>query len=265
MIIKFLTLNSWHGGAHYHFFEDIVSFLRKQDADVVFLQETYNGTDPALPIHLRFVQALQERLHYPASHFAPAFKNVLPEGNIEEGNLILSKFPITATGVTFFNEPFNDHYIDKAENYPSCPRNLQHAVLDTPAGEVHAFNFQGVWDLDGDSYSERRRKMSETIINAIREKQRILLAGDTNAKPTNKAMRDIEQYLTSVFGNSLTTSFNIRRKDMEKFPGYGTAVVDLMYVSPDIEILEKACLDVDLSDHLPLVATLRLPAKELTR
>jgi endonuclease/exonuclease/phosphatase family metal-dependent hydrolase len=66
-------------------------------------------------------------------------------------------------------------------------------------------------------------------------------------------MRAIEEHLTSVFGNSLTTTFNMRRKEN---PGYATAAVDLMYISNDLRVTGKDCPDVDISDHLPLVVTL---------
>jgi endonuclease/exonuclease/phosphatase family metal-dependent hydrolase len=68
-------------------------------------------------------------------------------------------------------------------------------------------------------------------------------------------MRQVGQHLTSVFGDSLKTTFNISRKDN---PGYATAAVDMMFVSSDIEVIEKACPAVDVSDHLPLVVQLRL-------
>ena len=111
------------------------------------------------------------------------------------------------------------------------------------------------WDLNGDNFSEQRRRMSNVIIAESAGKPNVLLAGDTNAKPTNQAMRNVELHLKSVFGNRLTTSFNMRRKDN---PGYATAVVDLMYVSPTVRIVSYDCPDVDISDHLPLIATVRL-------
>ncbi len=45
----------------------------------------------------------------------------------------------------------------------------------------------------------------------------------------------------------------MRRK---KDPGYATSAVDVVYVSPEIKIISRDCPNVDISDHLPLVATL---------
>jgi endonuclease/exonuclease/phosphatase family metal-dependent hydrolase len=68
-------------------------------------------------------------------------------------------------------------------------------------------------------------------------------------------MKNIEQYLTSVFGNNLKSTFNMRRKDN---PGYATAAVDMLFVSPNIRIVNSECSDVDISDHLPVIATLEV-------
>ncbi len=98
--------------------------------------------------------------------------------------------------------------------------------------------------------------MSQTIIEQTAGKQHIIVAGDTNAKYTNPVMRKIEENLTNVFGDSLTTSFNMRRKTN---PGYGTAVVDMIYASNDLTILDRDCPEIDVSDHLPLVTTFEIP------
>lgn len=70
------------------------------------------------------------------------------------------------------------------------------------------------WELDGDNYSPQRQTMSEVIIEQIKDKTHVILAGDTNAKTTNKAIAEIEKHVTNVFGHQLTTSFNMKRKDI---------------------------------------------------
>jgi endonuclease/exonuclease/phosphatase (EEP) superfamily protein YafD len=187
--------------------------------------------------------------------FAPSDTNNLPEGKIVGGNAVLSKLPIAQTNITFFAYPYRDDYIATPDNWPKRPRNLQHVEILSDAGVLNVFNFHGVWDIDGDNFSEQRRQMSETILKAIDGKQNVILTGDSNAKETNPAMRAIEQYLQSVFGDEWSTSFNMRRKDNL---GYASAVVDHMYVSPEIRVVSKSMPDVDISDHLPLVVELEI-------
>jgi endonuclease/exonuclease/phosphatase family metal-dependent hydrolase len=72
-------------------------------------------------------------------------------------------------------------------------------------------------------------------------------------KPTNQAIKNIEKHLDSIFQGELKTTFNMKHKDN---PGYATAAVDMMFVSSDMSVDYKSCPDVDVSDHLPLVAVL---------
>jgi len=248
---KFLSLNLWHG----RFIERCAEFLAEQDADIVILQEVHNGTGPELPSHLRSLEVLQQKLNYPFYDHAAAVLFNDPQGKVSSGNAVLSKFKITRRDHQFMQEGFNDDYRDSPQFWPVYPRVLQYVELETEAGPVNVFNLHGVWDLDGDSYSERRRGMADKVIKAIAGKPNVLLGGDTNAKASNRAIKQIEEHVKSVFGESLQTTFNMRRKDN---PGYASAAVDLLFVSPNIKILQKACVDADVSDHLPVMAELEI-------
>jgi endonuclease/exonuclease/phosphatase family metal-dependent hydrolase len=253
MRVKFLSLNLWNG----ELLDSVLDFLKEQDADILILQEVPYAVGENFPKQYRSFEILRTKLLYPYNDYAVGLihDHPGPQLKIPTGNAILSKFKITESWHSFFHEPFNPDYHDTAENYGTYPHILQHAILETPAGEINVFNFHGVWDLDGDNYSDRRKEMADKIITAIKGKPNVLLGGDTNAKPTNQAIKDIGQHLTSVFGNDLESTFNMRRKDN---PGYATAAVDMLFVSPDIKILERACPNVDISDHLPVVATLEV-------
>ena len=181
--------------------------------------------------------------------------DIVPEGKIECGNAILSKFPISDSSNIFFADPYRERNAHDPAEYPTTPRNLQHVVVNTARKRLNLFNFQGVWDLDGDNYSAQRQHMTKVIIEQVAGKSYVILAGDTNAKPTNKSITAIEEYLTNVFGYELTTSFNMRRKDN---PGYATACVDMIFVSSDISVIEKSCPNIDISDHLPLITIVQL-------
>ena len=254
MKLKVVCLNVWIGGVLH---DDIIDFLRTQDADIIALQEVLQSDDKKLPIQFRTLDGL-EQLGYLYQEFAPAMIDRFPWGDIPNGNAVLSKLPIKAQEVTFFDgtlSPDTPRSPFDPASFPITPRNLQHVVIDADGTEVNLFNFQGVWDLDGDNVSPQRQKMSDTILCETTGKQHVIVTGDTNARHTNPVMRKLEENLTSVFGDSLTTSFNMRRKSN---PGYATSVVDLMYVSDDLTVVSKSCPDVDISDHLPLVVELEV-------
>jgi len=256
MKIKVISLNVWLGGK---LFDGIVEFLKREDPDILLLQEVFDGHDPAYAQRFRTMDEFARLFQFNSSDFAPEMLCVEEGGKVERGDAILSKFPITQRHEPiFFNEPYNNSYVDIPVNYPAVSHNLQHVTISVEGTDLDVFNFQGVWDLDGDNDSPSRLKMSKTIIDAVRGKQNVILGGDTNATPNSQTIKNIEAELTSVFKGDLATSFNVRRKDLVKFPGYATAVVDALYVSPSIKVVDSSCPDVDIADHLPLVVTIEI-------
>lgn len=254
MNIKVISLNLWWGG---HLFPAIIDFLKTEDADIVALQEVYDGKDPKLAENYRSIEVLRARLSYPYYDFAEAYQESLPSGKIPHGNAVLSKLPITERALSYLAEPTADNieYRDIPEHWPIFPAPLQHVEIDTPSGKVNLFNMHGVWDMDGDSYSPRRQRMSQVMVAETSTKANVILTGDSNAKPTNPAMLALEKHLKPVFGPDLESTFNMRRKDN---PGYATAAVDHMYVSPNLKVVSYDCPNVDISDHLPLAVTFEL-------
>lgn len=254
MTIKVISLNLWQGG---NLLPAIVDFLQREAADIVALQEVYDGKDPKLNDNYRSMEMLQKHLNYPHADFAEAYKESLPLGKVPHGNAVLSTFPVTKRSLIYLTEAADSdfEYKDIPEQWPIFPAPLEHVALSTPAGTVNVFNMHGVWDLDGDSYSERRQRMSEVMIRETKAQPNVILLGDSNAKASSRAMRNLEAQLVPVFGPELVTTFNMRHKTN---PGYATAPVDLMYISSEFRLVSHDCPDVDVSDHLPLVVRLAL-------
>jgi endonuclease/exonuclease/phosphatase family metal-dependent hydrolase len=252
MTLKVISLNMWAG----KLLPQAIEFLKQQDADVVLLQEVTNARAADLPEKHRIFDVLTSRLDYEYSNYAYCFSYNFPEGIVPEGSAILSKLPIKQSSSRFFVEPTKEYYQDIPADWPVVPRILQYVELGAQTVPVNVINVHGIWDLDGDNDSLERRKMVQAIIETEANKPNVIVSGDTNAKASNVIWQRLEEHLKSVFGQELKTTFNMRRKDN---PGYATAAVDLMFVSPDIEVIDKALPDVDISDHLPLVVTLDIP------
>lgn len=251
MKLKVVSLNIFEG----ELLDQATDFIIDQEPDVVLLQEVYGGNASEDQKQFRTFEVLQKALGLPHSHYAPSLRHNREEGKFLIGNATFSRHPILKEEAIFFNEPYSDDFVVSNETNHLYPHNLLCTAIGTPVGEANIFNIHGTWDLDGDNFSEQRKQMSEAIIKATASKTRVILAGDTNAKPTNQAMRNVEEHLSSVFGDNLKTTFNMKRKDN---PGYATAAVDMMFVSSDVKVLDKSCPNVDISDHLPLVATLKI-------
>lgn len=253
MAIKFVSLNMWDGGV---LMEELLHFLKQEDADIIALQEVYNGTAPHLPARHRSLQTLLAHLPHTHHRFVADYLEKDSRGaRYQRGNAILSKFPITKDGAVFYDKPYSEDYIDSTENNHNLPRHIQHALIHTPDALLDVFNIHGVWDLDGDNFGVGRQKMSQAMLDSIKDKQNVILAGDTNARPSNQAIKNLHPHLKDVFAGDLKTTFNMRRKD---HPGYASSVVDMIFTSHHAKVISKRCPQTDISDHLPLVATLAL-------
>lgn len=249
MKIKYLSLNAWLGGK---LWDTMVDFLKREDADIVALQEVYGGEDPKLEKRLRTIQALTKEAPYTYTAFAPAMIDT--KLNLPWGNAILSKFPITKHEAIFFDVPFGKCEI-KTENAEYAPRNMLHAVIDLKATTINVFSLHGIWGKDGDD-NPRRLAMSDTIAKHTQRLPHVILSGDSNVKENTETVRKLERHLRNVFKGERTTSFNMRIKTDQNF---AHAVVDHLLVSPDLIVIEHHQPDVDASDHLPLIATIEIP------
>ncbi|MBI2473675.1 endonuclease/exonuclease/phosphatase family protein [Candidatus Uhrbacteria bacterium] len=248
--MKVLCLNLWQGG---NLMNEILSFLRKEDPDVLVMQEVYNGHDLLWERKFRSLDVLREELNYPYEHFAPAFLERTSFGKVEQGNAVLSKFPLLGSKTFFYDVPYGERE-DLPPYYKTTPRNLQHVTLDVHGRMVHVFNTQGVWGEDGED-NDRRLFMGKKIAEAVQPYQDVVLAGDFNVQEKTKTIGMIEGQLVNVFKDERTTSFNMRHKTN---PGYATAVVDFMFVSPNLNVKDKWSYDEDVSDHLALAVDIQL-------
>lgn len=250
MQIKFLTLNLYEGG---RFFDAIVEFIRSEQPDILALQEVFNGKDKNLPKKLRSLEELKQQLKDYYYHFAPELLVELEEGKIDAGNAIFSRFPLVAKKVVFFDIRYGT-YTEKPPNgdYSLHPKNMHYVTIRHNHDLLNVFNLHGIWGFDGND-NERRLKMSKIIVEQIKGKENVILAGDFNVRPRTQTIKNIEKQLVNVFKNKLKTTFNMKHKANSS---YATAVVDMVFISKDIKVLEHYCPQVDISDHLPLVCIL---------
>lgn len=96
--------------------DEILPFLKREDADVVLMQEVYDGHEPSWERKFRTMDVLRAELGYPHEHFAPAFLERTDFGKVEQGNAILSKWPILESQVHFFDQPYGERE-DKPEYF----------------------------------------------------------------------------------------------------------------------------------------------------
>lgn len=249
MNIKVICLNMWFGGK---LFSNIEPFIKQEQADILGLQEVYNSEIQPLEERWHAIGNLAQILGYPYYAFAPAFKwNNRPAQN---GNAILSKYPIVYAKSFFYDEPYNGNYQEIVGDYRITPRNLQHAEIQINDQNLHFFNTQGIWGFDGND-SDRRLNMGKIIAEHVAGKTPALLMGDFNVQEGTKTAGLIEAHMKNIFKGELKTSFNMQHK---KDGGFATAVVDMIFASPDVTVKNKKVATENVSDHVALVAEIEI-------
>ncbi len=256
MKLKIINLNILHGG---RFMDNLLHFLKNANADILCLQEVYNGTNSKWERRYRTVEVLQLELSLPYVRFAAEMLDRADFGKVDQGNAIFSKFPLEEKETIFYDVPYGE-YSENEENakkdgdFTFWPHNLQHVIVQLPHKNLHLFNTHGIWGLDGGD-NPRRIHMSNTIIDQIQDMDSVILAGDFNLRPATQTIQNIQKHLKNVFKDELVSTFNMKQK---KNPGYATAVVDMVFVSSDIAVAEHCMPQVDISDHLPLIVTIEV-------
>ncbi len=247
--MKIVSLNLWNGG---RLFDQARDFLVSQNADIYLLQEVYNGHGTNLEARFRTADLLRQTFSNYDHFFAPFYLDTRPkEGKIEDGQLMISRRPLSNQQMIWFDVPFGEYDIDAMTDFSNSPAGVQKAQVEFEGKNITLLNVHGPWNLDGLADTTRRQTMRDKLLAEAGEYT--IMAGDFNAQTDAPAMRDLGKELVNVFGHNQATSFNLSRKDLDKFPGYATAVVDMMFVTPNLHIISKQMPQVDVSDHLPLV------------
>lgn len=253
MRVKVLNLNTWYGGMNA--WDDMLSYLKSENADILFLQEAYLGDDASKPSYLNTVSALKQLLDYPYAEHEKTFDIKVGDVTAPMGNAILSRFPILDRNVLWLygdKARFVDN--DRREDYPTFPTNLLHCGVRIGAQRYNLMTLHGIWAPDS-AETESQKTMGEKIHAYVRGKQNVILGGDFNVNENTETIKLFETGLVNVFKGERRSSFNMRRKTDFVFAG---VAVDFIFVSPDIKVVRHYSSEADVSDHQSQLVVLDL-------
>lgn len=254
MRLKFLTINILFGGM---IWDNLVEFIRSEKPDIMAIQEVYNGQDMKLEKRYRTMNEFENLF----GSFLPynAFGATLLDRGVSTtwGNAVFSRFPITNYRTVLFDLPFVEYDFSTDTDPRLAAEGMLEAELHVNGKKIYTYSWHGVWDNHGGD-TQRRFIMGEKIIEAIKGKENVILAGDTNVNPDTQVISNISEKLglVSVFGTSLQSTFNMKQK--EESGNYAHSPVDQVFVSPNFQVIEKEMPDVDVSDHYPLKVLLEV-------
>lgn len=247
MQIKFITINIWFGGKVW---DNLISYIKAEKPDILALQEVYDGHDGSLEKRYRTMEEFANEL----GSFLPfnAFgATVLDSGvNVTWGNAVFSKFPIINRKTIFFDLPYTEYSFTLDTDPRLAAEGMLECELDVDGRKAFIYSWHGVWDNHGND-SPSRFEMERVIVENLKDKQAVILAGDSNMRHKTKVIENIGKKLAleNVFGDGLVSTFNMNRKTQ---PFFAKESVDKIFLSPEFKVLEKEMPKVDVSDHYPL-------------
>lgn len=243
MQVKLVNINVWHGGKH--LWDNIIEYLRNENPDVIMMQEAFAKAG-ASEQYLQTVNSLKKILGYKFTE--QAIECTLSNGSVSSpvANAILSKFPLENRHIEWIhgNGPEEVDDRDKSE-IPNFPRNLLHCQSNINGQTYNFMVTHGVWAHDHVE-TESQKAMGKKICSYLEGKNNVILSGDFNVNENTKTINSIGNILVNIFKGNRSSSFNMKQKTDQ---GYANAIVDFVFSSPEIKILEHYTPDVNVSDH----------------
>jgi endonuclease/exonuclease/phosphatase family metal-dependent hydrolase len=252
----FIQSNVWFGGTLH---ENLIPFLKKHNPDFIAMQEVCmpKSVSPYTPHPaLDFLDKVKEETGLIHSVFVPeaAFKDKIHYNNtypVDFGIAIVSRFPIKMHEYRSYIHDYKIHEWEGMNDWSVMHKGTLVAEIKTPEKPLFIGTTHGVWGFD-DKDNADRDNMVDAILEAVGDKSPILFSGDLNIDQNTAAIGRIEQKMRSVFRDKLTTSFNMLHK-ADKGGGFATSVVDFVFASKDINILNAYSSEENVSDHVPLI------------
>jgi endonuclease/exonuclease/phosphatase family metal-dependent hydrolase len=259
--MKIISLNI---GIKLNNVKKIISFLDRENADIICLQEVSRALDKNVKKQFHAKQDLDSPLvkKYPYRFFGKLWKSrgfnatgkveLDFRGLIEQGNYILSKYPFSFTHNKFYYKEYKE-IIDWSKWFDEDHgRAFQHAIVDISNNkQIQLINLHGIWTDDklGDKRTVEQIKIILKEIKKIIGLPTIII-GDINLLPESESIQLLNKHFTN-----LIDKYNIMSTRPQLMKGFdkGELVVDYAFVNGLIDIKKFEVPNIDISDHLPLV------------
>ena len=227
----------------------IGDMLAFHSADIVILNEVDFATRWAG--HINHAEIIMETAGYPQRAEQRNIDVAFPFAQFRFGNAILSKYPIIEASAIQFTELHKPYERWLAGNHDA----LQ-AVVETPAGRVRFIAVH----LEVRSYIAQIAAAKEILEIVDGSAEPTIIAGDFNTAPTG-----FDAYKANDAGENTIELFDKQfvRQPLEEnaeaftFPSANpNRTIDWILVQSPLTIDAQTVIQSDLSDHLPVFATI---------
>lgn len=244
--------------------KEIGNFIKNQDPDIVAFQEIIRHFDDSVFKMYKSKQHIEEIIgkKLPYSFFGPQWITYAMRKNgkmhrdfnglVEQGNEIITKFPILNATNEFFHKDYSLELEWANFHTEDHPRSVQVAELEVNGKRLQILNLHGLYSRDKQD-SERTINQCKYVLKVAKRKNiPTIIVGDFNLLPETKSIKIIDK----EFRNLVT-----EHKIESTIPDYdhgteskrGKFVMDYIFVDDKIKVNNFEVIDTNISDHLPLI------------
>ena len=242
--------------------DKVISFLKEKNADIITLQEVMRGIEETVYDRYNNSKIIKESLKDTHHHsfFGPLWvaDKHIKNGTItkdfggmaEQGNEIISRYPIIEASNHFFHKNYQI-FIDTTDfRKTDHARAVVVAIVEINNQKLRLLNIHGIWN-EGKIGDERTIKECEYLLSLIEDNTiPTIIVGDFNLDPQSKSIKILNKKLTN-----LIEKYNIKstRPTVKDGLDVGNSVDDYMFVNDKIKVNNFEVKQTDASDHYPLI------------
>jgi len=242
--------------------KQVAGFIKAQKLDFIAFQEVIRHLDESVfPLYQSKYQI--EKIigkDFPHKFFGPLWitdvtmrnGEVYKEfgGDIEQGNEILSKFPITYASNEFFHRHY-EYSADRTDFYTEDhSRAVEVVEINVNGEKIQILNVHGLYSKDKKD-TDRTIKQCKYILKAAKRKDLpTIIVGDFNLLPDTKSIGVLDKEF-----RNLIKEFKIKftRPVVDHLKDTGKNVVDYIFVNDKIKVNDFKVIETEISDHYPLI------------
>lgn len=242
MEISILQWNVWYKED----IRNIAKFLLANPADIICLQELTRGYQQIESDTIEYIaKSLGYHYHFQEIPF--------DDDRWTQANGIFSRFPIIDKESRWINEPTGTgHYDDEYRAYIEVTVTIDGRELTV--GTTHMSYTNGFVG------SARKEQEADKLLDIVsNKKQSYIFTGDLNSAPDSNTVSRISKVLNNVGPDIIEKTWTTKPFTYDGFIENDLNWrLDYIFTSNDIQLVSSNVLKTDFSDHLPILAQLRI-------
>jgi len=250
--MKIIQLNGWCGRLN----GPLSEFIKDEQPDILCMQETF-APHPTIPRTFQdqycFVDETITAGGFGYNFFAPVWGLEMAGSLIDVGNIILSKYPLSAQATS---HTYNHYYIKKSsqDSLPNT-RAWQACQVELPNGkQLSVANYQGYLTPEGSMGDEITIKTMQKVRDGLSLLPKpLIFCGDLNVNPKSPALKVLDSLgliNLTIRERVKTTLSPVHRAPLA---ARNSVACDYIFVSEDIQVNKFQVSDTIVSDHKALI------------